>query len=147
MSDDAAIRRENLRGLKKTPAELRAIGGGAYSYWRDLLQDPNKSFGEKAARNIETKLNLPRGWLDTPRGQVHELREEPVASPYQPAITLAQALPLVLEAITRLPPARWASVRAQLDQLAAHPEMQGDVLDELLPLLTPAASAGKRTGT
>jgi hypothetical protein len=62
-----------------------------------------------------------------------------------PAPTIEQALPVVLTAITALPAARWASVRAQLDQLAQHPEMRDDVATELLSLLRPAADAGKRS--
>lgn len=66
MSEDASIRRENLNRLKLGPGELSERVGGRYTYWRDLLTDPNKSFGEKAARKIEDKLGLPRGSLDQP---------------------------------------------------------------------------------
>jgi hypothetical protein len=68
MSDDASIRRENLRRQKLTPKELEAKLGRSYSYWRDLLEDPKKSFGEKAARSIEEGLGLPRGSFDLPAG-------------------------------------------------------------------------------
>lgn len=40
------------------------IGYGSYSYWRHLL-DPDKPFGEKAARRIEQALGLPLGWMDS----------------------------------------------------------------------------------
>lgn len=50
-------------------------------------------------------------------------------------IALETALPVVVQAIANLPPARWASVRAQLEQLATAPEMRDDVLVELLALL------------
>ena len=71
VSDDAAIRRANLRALckkrgwtaKDLPGEM---GWGRYTYWRDLIEDPTKSFGEKAARHIEETLQLGRGWLDEP---------------------------------------------------------------------------------
>jgi len=53
--------------LGHTPTDLVRLIGNSYPYWRDLLAG-NKSFGEKAARNIETKLNLPRGCLDQPDG-------------------------------------------------------------------------------
>lgn len=49
-----------------------------------------------------------------------------------------EAVAYFVDAVAALPPARWASVRAQLDQLAAHPEMRDDVLAELLTLLQPA---------
>lgn len=66
MSEDASIRRENLNRLKIGARELSERVGGRYTYWRDLLTDPKKSFGEKAARKIEEKLELPRGSLDVP---------------------------------------------------------------------------------
>lgn len=64
MSDDALIRRQNLRTLGLGPTELVKQVGSSYSYWRDLLEG-NKSFGEKAARRIEDALGLPRGVLDS----------------------------------------------------------------------------------
>lgn len=72
-SEDAAIRRANLQYLCNqrswTPTMLSdTLGWGRDTYWRDLLGDPNKSFGEKAARRIEDKLELGRGWLDEPQG-------------------------------------------------------------------------------
>lgn len=48
---------------------------------------------------------------------------------------LPAALDVVLEAIEALPPARWVSVRAQLDQVAAKPEMRDEAKSELLELL------------
>lgn len=51
----------------------------------------------------------------------------------------------IADAICSLPPARWASVRAQLDTLATHPEMRDDVLPELRALLAPGF-ADKRPG-
>lgn len=55
---------------------------------------------------------------------------------------LAEALPVVLDVLMAQPPARWASLRAQLDQLMQHPEMRDDVLAELQALLS--APPGKR---
>lgn len=63
MSDDALIRLQNLRALGLSPTELSKDVGSSYQYWRDLLAG-KKSFGEKAARNIEEKLQLSRGHLD-----------------------------------------------------------------------------------
>lgn len=68
MSEDAVIRRDNLKRLcharKWTPKDLHSRLGGTYPYWRDILEDNRKPFGEKAARRIEAGLELPRGWLD-----------------------------------------------------------------------------------
>ncbi len=63
MSDDALIRRENLKSLGHGPKELVLLVGNSYAYWHDLFNG-RKSFGEKAARRIEEKLGLPRGSLD-----------------------------------------------------------------------------------
>ncbi|MBI3157618.1 MAG: helix-turn-helix transcriptional regulator [Burkholderiales bacterium] len=61
-----------------------------------------------------------------------------------PTPDLPAALPVVLDALADLPLARWASVRAQLELLAGHPEMRDDVLAELRHLL--AEPRGKRQG-
>lgn len=74
MSDDAAIRRENFKAIVAKRGwpiadlcgETGKMGWGRYSYWRDLLENPTKSFGEKIARRIEERLTLPRGSLDEP---------------------------------------------------------------------------------
>jgi hypothetical protein len=63
MSEDALIRRANLKALGYTPTDLVARIGKSYQYWRDLM-NTEKSFGEKTARNIEDKLGLQRGQLD-----------------------------------------------------------------------------------
>jgi len=67
VSEDALIRLTNLKALGHTPTDLVRLAGNSYPYWRDLLAG-EKSFGEKAARSIETKLGLPRGCLDTTDG-------------------------------------------------------------------------------
>ncbi len=64
MSDDALIRKANLKALGKSASELASITGKSYQYWRDVMETP-KSFGEKSARNVEEKLGLPRCSLDT----------------------------------------------------------------------------------
>lgn len=71
MAEDALIRRKNLARLCTTRGwgakDLVTHAGRRYSYWRDLLVDPSKSFGERIARNIEQELDLPRLWLDSPQ--------------------------------------------------------------------------------
>jgi hypothetical protein len=90
MSEDAEIRRTNLRSLKHDPKALMARAGKSYSYWRDLLGDSNKSFGEKAARALEQALDLPRGWLD----EVHPTGKPVPAVPSRPQhVSLDLALP------------------------------------------------------
>lgn len=75
MNEDALIRRTNLRNLcharKWGPSELAARVERKPNYISDLLAGVSstgkvKSFGERIARHIESKLKLPRNWLDTP---------------------------------------------------------------------------------
>lgn len=74
MADDALIRRQSLRALLKARGwaikDLQEkVGEGRYTYWRDLLENDTKSFGEKVARKIEDKLGLDRGYLDRAQGK------------------------------------------------------------------------------
>lgn len=68
MSDDAQIRRENLKSLGLGPGSLVEKLGKTPGYWSSLMKPP-KSFGEKTARSIEDGLCLPRGWLDQSHGR------------------------------------------------------------------------------
>jgi hypothetical protein len=74
MAEDATIRRTNLRRLfavrRWGAADLVKAAGKTYSYWNDLLKSDKKSFGEKAARSLESALGLPRGWLDQAEAEV-----------------------------------------------------------------------------
>lgn len=80
MSDEAMIRRENLRRLGLRPHQLRDKLGSSLAYWRDLMET-DKSFGERIARRIEEGLGLTRFSLDSPSddgrssmaGSSHEL--------------------------------------------------------------------------
>lgn len=64
----ASIRRNNLaswmsaRGMSRSDLADKIGSGRAYA---SLLFSPDRYFGEKAARNIEDKLRMPRGYLDT----------------------------------------------------------------------------------
>jgi len=68
--DMKTIRRLNLRQVLEArgigPTELVRDLGKSYPYWRDLLRDEDKSFGEKIAREIEEGLQLPELALDQP---------------------------------------------------------------------------------
>ena len=95
MSDDALIRRENLRALNISATDLVKSVGSSYQYWRDLMAG-NKSFGEKAARRIEEGVGLPRGSLDVPGIKPLEKLPEvppPVAEPIEPAPPPSGAAP------------------------------------------------------
>lgn len=64
----AAVRRENLRkwmtqrGIKNGELATAIGSGRAYA---SLLFREDRHFGEKAARNIESKLRMPDGYLDS----------------------------------------------------------------------------------
>jgi len=73
MSEDSLIRAENLIAF------MEAKGWGTTRLGEEvdrsptqlgdmIATPPRKPFGEKIARHIEAKLNLPRGWLD----QIHD---------------------------------------------------------------------------
>lgn len=64
MNDFAQTRRANLNRWVKTAKALHDVMGGSYPYWRNLLADPKKSFGEKTARRIEEAFGWPSGALD-----------------------------------------------------------------------------------
>ena len=75
MSDNALIRLENLKALKLSAAELNLRVDGAKSYWHGMLAG-DRPFGEKIARKIEEKLELPRGWLDEPKSEKPKPKEK-----------------------------------------------------------------------
>jgi len=85
----------------------------------------------RALIQIAAALGVNPAWLASGNG---EKRPNIGKSPTDH--DLPAALRTVLDALAALPPTRWASVRAQLDLLAAHPEMRDDVLAELRALLT-----------
>lgn len=63
------LRRENLRELSRTwggPTSLaKKLGHSNGSYLAQLAgPHPSRDISEKSAREMETKLGLPLGWLD-----------------------------------------------------------------------------------
>jgi len=100
---------------------------------------------------IATAMGVNVEWLKNGKGPMPTL---PTSGPApvrhaldadQQAATLAQALPVVLDALAGLTPGRWGMVMSGLQPLAGHPEMRDDVIADVLPLLTAAPS--KRIGT
>lgn len=82
MSDDAAIRRENLKAIIQkrgwSISDLpEKMDWGRYSYWRDLLETAAKSFGEKVARRIEERLALPAARSTSPDMAVRAATRKP----------------------------------------------------------------------
>lgn len=69
------------------------------------------------------------------------------APPTQPTqISLADALPVVLDALGSLTAGQWRMVRARLDDMPEHPEMRDDVASDVLPVLQAAATKHRRAG-
>jgi hypothetical protein len=50
----------------------------------------------------------------------------------------------LLDVVQGMPPARWASVRAQLDQLVQRPDMRAEIEAELRHLVEPAQAAPRK---
>ena len=67
MNENKLIRVENLNKLGLTAVELSDRVGGRVTYWHGMLTG-TRPFGEKAARKIEEKLDLPRGAMDEYKG-------------------------------------------------------------------------------
>jgi phage repressor protein C with HTH and peptisase S24 domain len=69
----AEIRRENLRrwmeARSMTGTQLAEKIGSGRAY-ASLLFNPSRYFGEKAARHIEEKLRMPKGYLDSSTKEV-----------------------------------------------------------------------------
>lgn len=104
-----------------------------------------RSISEQSAREIEARMSLPFGWLDADgTGRATEPTAAYELSASTP--TLESALQTVLNAVITLTPMRWAAVRAQLDELVAHPELLDDALDELQHLLRAAPTKGVGAG-
>jgi hypothetical protein len=66
-------RRENLRKIQVEwggPTSMaKKLGHSNGSYLAQLIgPHPSREISEKVAREIESKLSLPTGWLDAPRG-------------------------------------------------------------------------------
>ena len=88
VSDNALVRRENLKAMQLSAAELSARVGGAKSYWHGMLAG-DRPFGEKIARKIEEKLELERGWLDEPQSGRPKMREPDQEIPSTSTILLS----------------------------------------------------------
>lgn len=137
MSEDAAIRRGNLQRLCKErnwgQKDLYlAMGGeasGAYSLWPQILNSPKKTFGEKLARKIEERLDLPRGWLDTPSRD---------AARRDAAGQTLQAHTLSLDGFTVVPSFSWDELLTHRERLP--PEFHTAAPDDSMAPAIPAGT-------
>lgn len=79
---------------------------------------------------LDDSSDLQREWWS----DEEEAPLEPAAAPAHRIPSMAEVLDLITQELIDMPPARWPSIRAQLDQLVSHPEMKDDVITELLAL-------------
>ncbi|MHB1267827.1 MAG: S24 family peptidase [Acidithiobacillus ferriphilus] len=75
--EDKEIRIHNASLLIKLKAagsltEFAKLTGKLQSYWSDVMRN-EKSFGPKAGRMLENKLQLPKGWIEVDRRHVQSL--------------------------------------------------------------------------
>lgn len=88
-------------------------------------------------KKIAATLHISVGELvDTEDSHSSTVTEPHAAWMPTPPVSLENAIHALLDAIAALPPARWASVKAQLEQAATNPAMRPEVVGELLLLLT-----------
>lgn len=85
-------------------------------------------------------------WLGEGIGLPGWIEASPSAREPEPAYAVLDVAEHLTSAVSAMSAARWVSVRAQLDTLAAQPDKRADVLAELRALLS-AALPTKRTGT
>lgn len=78
--------------------------------------------------------SMPARWPGPPLSGV-VTANEPAGAHLKPGPSAAIAIADVVAAIAALPPMRYASVRAVLDQVAQHPEMRDEAIVELCALL------------
>lgn len=149
VGDETGINDQSLyqiaNGIKLPSGKAKGVGpsirarlSNRYPDWMLSAPDPLQTYLMRDRDADEPMTNDPvRALHGIPR---------PASVPLPPPPpTVEQALPVLLEALVALPPARWFSVRAQLDQVAKNPEMLDDVLAELQALF--AAQPGKRHGS
>ena len=108
-----------------------------------------KNISEENARKIEGAAGKPENWLDkqtTPSVALAPTPLAPLQEPSAKPMSLALALPVVLEALSQLPPLRWDAIRGQLDKLVAHPELIDEAVPEVLHQLSGSSRKRQANG-
>jgi len=153
MSDEAAIRRTNLKALcKQRGWSIKDLAEhltwARYSYWRDLLENPAKSFGEKVARRIEETLDLGRGWLDEPNAvQAHRPSRVREALPAPPA-DFSDRREVSASDWALLQDVKTAATQDELDAIRTRADMIKRRVDEMIAerMATAADAENPKTG-
>lgn len=138
------IRKKNLERLGKTPTELARILGKSVSYWRDLMRDPNKAFGEKIARYIEQEYPLPRLWLDQSHDEADPIppagEENRTTDPMQPPAQAAAMAHPVSQLVTQtVPSITWEQIKMSVGKDGLPPVFRVQMVDNAM---APRAGAG-----
>lgn len=118
------IRLENLRSLITTwggPTSLsRKLGHANGSFVAQLAgPHPRRLVGEKVARQIESVLNLPMGWMDQAHAaRVGDVQPDALTQCVQAVATVVQ------DSGARLEPAKFAAIVALIYE---HHQQTGDL--------------------
>lgn len=128
MSEDAALRRANLAQVCKqrgwTAADLPDVmQWGRYTYWRDLLTDPRKSFGERVARRIEEHLKLGRGYLDDDHGSPTRSKATDTLPGTAPSAARGPFSPALMARLARCEPHELHTLETSLRALLGMPAL------------------------
>ncbi len=103
---------------------LAAAIGVTYQAVKKLVDGESKSLSAENVFRVADACGVDPRWLATGHGRM-------TAEPSAPSSLAAH----LVDAVSAMPPQRWRSVRAQLDDLAEHPELRDDVLPEVQTLL------------
>lgn len=112
---------------------LAGVGRGTLQRIRDGVTGTRLD----SLTKIADALQVPVSELVSPTisGRSAQTQEPSPRWQARATIGLEQALNLLLDAVAVLPPARWASIKAQLDQAALNPTMRHEIVQELLLLM------------
>lgn len=135
--EEQETRRERLRqwvaacGGHAEVCRTRRLTKSQASYLSQIMN--GYSFGPRSARGWESRLGMSQRYLES--------GDRPEA-----IVPVLDDAARIVDAILRMSPLRWASVRTQLDMLAERPEMRDDVLAELRALLGAPSTKRQSSG-
>jgi hypothetical protein len=94
-----------------------------------VVEGKSKAFSVENHFAVADYLKVSPRWLATGEGS---MRVDPVGP-----VRLEDALPVVLDAISRIPPIRWDSVSKMMEKVVSDPASREDVVEELARMLEP----------
>jgi transcriptional regulator with XRE-family HTH domain len=130
-----------------TQAELAKACGVRAPSVSDWFSGETKALKANSAAKAAAFLQVRLEWLLYGVGPMRALGEADhaytVALP-EPASSLEQALPSVLQALVQLSAAQWQMVRTRLDHLVAQPEDIDSAVADLMAVLSSVATEAQR---